>query len=131
MTDLMELASRVEAGEGPDKKLFEEAFVSCFGSVCPETRPSIAAAWIDRWRCFSQFINAGSWLDAAMMIVSERCGGEVRWQRRDNQSFPSARIWNDPDFQGTHHAIAATLSQALVAAALRARAHQGTAHVEQ
>lgn len=117
MTDLMELASRVEAGEGPDAMLDlaifqavtgKEGIVRCMGreGISAEV-PAYTAS-----------------LDAAMSLVPE--GWDFSIEPR-HALVVLDDGWNLARFE----AKAATPARALTAAALRARAHQGTAHVEQ
>jgi len=131
-TDLMELASRVEAGEGPDRELDALAWWhGCADQSATDgdlieafnTDPAIALDnWIgSRWRAEGQFPpRYTASLDAAMSLVRDDC-----WRVEDHPlAGPCALV-------GDAEGYAATPALALTAAALRARAHQGTAHVEQ
>lgn len=125
-TDLMELASRVEAGEGPDRELDAEILAAIAGTANGPVSgaPAYTAS-----------------LDAAMTLVN---GVGVLMNLSDigADGLPMARVGcpqfdSAPIFTGiascimTKTAPVAGLAMALTAAALRAHARQGAAHVDQ
>lgn len=120
MTDLMELASRVEAGEGPDREL-----------------DSDIARWLMRhlnWHsadCLGRYTAS---IDDAMTLVPEgwtyiqieQCARDLPGQ---HCRASVERLVEEGDEREAGYA--ATPALALTAAALRARAHQGAAHADQ
>lgn len=115
--ELEGLAERCEQASGPDRGLFEQAFVACFGKASEDMRPDVAARWFDRWRQFSTFIDVGAWLDAAMMLVPKG----LAWMCANSFSWGAyADTW-DSNGIGPPRCIAATPALALTAASLRAR----------
>ena len=129
MTDLMELASRVAEAKGPDWQLDREIFDAL--RIVPSR---------DHFPVYPHYAYTAS-LDAAMTLVN---GVGVLMNLSDigADGLPMARV-GCPQFDGapiftgiascimTKTAPVAGLAMALTVAALRARAHQGTAHVEQ
>lgn len=123
MTDLMELASRVEAGEGPDRELDANILAAIAGtsngpvSGAPSyTASRDAAMWLalDGWDHGSGIKGSGAWA-----YVHNR---QPRFLGVGTRSNPD-HVWIE--------AATVTEGRALTACWLRARAHQGTAHVEQ
>lgn len=150
MTDLMELASRVEAGEGPDRGLdadiqdavrlggYKADRDGCSGRLCGTmTRMASDGDGVE-WKPLPAFTGS---TDAAMSLVN---GVGVLTGLSDigADGLPMARV-GCPQFDGapifvgiascimTKTAPVAGLAIALTAAALRAWAHQGAAHVDQ
>jgi len=120
MTDLMELASRVEAGEGPDRELDADIFLT----VRPE----------HRGRLFNAPHYTAS-LDVAATLVppGDYATGELyRLEAYStNGVLVPTHVRASAWVPGAPRAYAATPAMALTAACLRARAHQGAAHVDQ
>lgn len=123
--ELLALAERVEAlvlsplpGKALDQQrgILTEAFIALHGPI-PGIRTEGSFA-----RRFERLLNAGGFLDAAILLVPEghswRCGfGIAGWAAVHKGQIPNYR--SDP--------IAATAALALCAAALKARAAQGDA----
>lgn len=162
MTDLMELASRVEAGEGPDREL--DARIWCIvgndlGYDDPpqkhrlmrplQPRICIMGRWLgSALEKYPEDIDgvAHVWrvpaftasTDAAMSLVPEGWGWQLSqsstagaWLISDGQQ---PIVFDGMSFPGVTAQVgvtAATPARALTAACLRARAHQGAAHVDQ
>jgi hypothetical protein len=144
MTDLMELASRVEAREGPDREL--DALI-CLAIGQSGGNPIVApgmAGWLVGSQTNPNPVEAKRYtasLDAAMSLVPPNCYPWVEFGK--NKGVAESRRWyahiaapDDWDRQRVEDewhcdVYAATPALALTAAALRARAHQGTAHVDQ
>jgi len=140
MTDLMELASRVEAGEGPDRDL--DALIAPLQGlrVVDEGHP-LGRCCYDVSRCVVRLPAYTASLDAAMSLVP--AGHTVQLSDWDHEVLREKGPWQAivlplgargamQQFTFTNRCDhAATAPLALTAAALRARAHQGTAHVEQ
>lgn len=126
MTDLMELASRVEAGEGADREL--DADVFCALGLAP----FVEGAY-DAYRAPAYTAS----LDAAMSLVPQGWGWNV--SQPNDRAIASGLLKERTPVHGEvqygcdhrYAVAAATPALALTAACLRARAHQGTAHVEQ
>jgi len=153
MTDLMELASRVEAGEGPDRELDAWAWWhGCADQAATDgdlieafnADPAIALDnWIgSRWRTEGEFPpRYTASLDAAMSLVPPHLRLMLsEWDDEEHlrSKGPWQAVLSKPGQDASFDAMrgyrcehAATPALALTAAALRARAHQGTAHVEQ
>ena len=121
MSDLLKLAERVEALEGPCRETFLAAFAACFPEPVPGCEPSwreenpkqpIYHAWATRRLAFMKFVRAEAWLDAAMTLVPE--GQSITLDTR----APAAATVAGTDAW----VYAATPALALTAAALRARA---------
>lgn len=97
--DLLRLAERVEAAEGPDRELDRE--------ICLALRSG-------RWISPGAVPAYTSSLDAAMTLVPEGCGIAIFWFSLDR--IAEAQVGGDRKMKG------ATTALALTAAALRARA---------
>jgi len=135
MTDLMELASRVAAREGPDRELDALIGVAVAGYFLGEPRyPSAERryGYVDKEGCRVEPGNGAAdrliplytaSLDAAMTLVPEEYGFQVDGYKRE--------WWASLSAEDGFNASARTPALALTAAALRARAHQGATHVEQ
>lgn len=143
MTDLMELASRVDAGEGPDRELdadiqdavrlggYKADRDGCSGRLCGTmTRMASNGDGVE-WKPLPAFSAS---LDAAMTLIPENwpeinistdAGG--KW-RADLGRETENGVYENEIQVAT--AFAATPALALCCAALRARAHQGAAHVD-
>lgn len=117
MTDLMELASRVEAGEGRDKDLEAAIHQAVFGtSFChPLLAPPTTVS-----------------LDASeVLVLIDECW-RVGHDADDSSGFMAQCSYTpEPGKMGFIVGRGITAARALTAAALRARAHQGAAHVDQ
>jgi len=133
MTDLMELASRVEAGEEPDRELDVRISLALSGTPYSDSDVIDMLAIRDEptgygvYRPADEYVPAyTASLDAAMTLVPEGWDWTL-------YSDGSCEIGRKPDrgclMNADYIAEAATPALALTAAALRA--HQGTAHVEQ
>lgn len=164
MTDLMELASRVEAGEGPDRELDAAIGVAVAGYFLGEPRYPGAErryGYVDKEGCRVEPGNGAAdrlippytaSLDAAMTLVPEGWAIDKisMWpaspEGASNATEPQSSVsmvgtslerygrrmvWGYSGKEGRAEATSSTPARALTAAALRARAHQGTAHVEQ
>lgn len=140
MTDLMELASRVEAGEGPDRELDVRISLALSGIPYSDSDVIDMLAIRDEptgygvYRPADEYVPAyTASLDAAMTLI----GSDVYWRLGNDGEGPDVSAFKATVTSGEgptltfHDAVAATPALALTAAALRARAHQGTAHVEQ
>lgn len=138
MTDLMELASRVEAGEGPDREL-DKAIATALGYG------RWYAAWHPSWGYTAS-------LDAAMTLVPEGWAIDKisMWpaapEGASNTTSPQSHVhmvgtsldrmgrkmvWGHSGKDGRVEATSSIPAKALTAACLRARAHQGAAHADQ
>lgn len=110
MGDLLELAARVEALEGPDREVDAEICVAL--GIEPQAREMLQFAAYDR--CVRYFTAS---LDAAMTLVPEGCWAE------GSLSSPSALEIHAPmTFDPIGKGWATTPALALTAASLRARA---------
>lgn len=121
MTDLLELAARVEvAHEVETRALLEEAF-PLFHAKKMAAKPGFAN-WNPIWLQFQQFVSVKAFTDAAMLLVPEgRFVGECNQCDVGGEWY--ARIeGHDAVYED---AIAAIPALALLAACLRARAHGG------
>lgn len=121
---LFELAERVEAATGDETRLLlieaAEATLLAQGHD-PDTEE--AMGWLDR---FEALIDAGAFLDAAMMLVPE--GWRFAGSETVRGDFYAHLITREMDNEGAKahaEATARTFPLALVSAALRARAAQG------
>ena len=139
MSALLELAARCEAATEATLGLFHDAFDACFekpgrGNIwtgaagASEWTPEYAA-FIERQNRFTDFLEAGAFLDAALTLVPEGC---APWHcGRHNKTGRHPRTMQSVDggadaylTVGTNepiYAMAATPALALCAAALRAR----------
>lgn len=137
MTDLMELASRVKAAEKPDRELDAAIWLHL-----PEQEGHAWKHGGDRYKHAHQiagcsFVPAytGS-LDAAMSLLPGDEPWDIGREGRetyfaDLTCFYPGDVQDEPDASKVPYATAWTPALALTAACLIARAHQGTAHVEQ
>lgn len=134
MSDLLDLAARCEAAEGPDANLD----LDIHGYI------RVGKAWTSEersWMHFhGEFLSYTASLDAAMMLVPENHNWLVRSDgafanvsRKDAtntttvwEDEPTSQEWLDAEAyrQGHRYGNAATPALALCAAALRARAAQ-------
>lgn len=130
MTDLMELASRVEAGEGPDRDLDAE-IKEAVGHMW-----DYAADWGPRGHDKPVAFAYTASLDAAMTLIP----GDEMWDvsresadtyTADLTCFYRGIVDYEPDADKVPFGRAKSPALALTAACLRARAHQGAAHVDQ
>jgi hypothetical protein len=136
MTDLMELASRVEAGESNDRDL-NYAILMATGwgrdegyALNPKGErvthvPNYLASLDDA----TSLVPEGWRIWTADFSIEGRfvwmlCGPKLTWITHEDGSREGGDDWYQSG-AGT------SPERALTAAALRARAHQGTAHVEQ
>ena len=133
MTDLMELASRVEAGEGPDRELDAAIWLHL-----PEQEGHAWKHGGDRYKHAHQIAGCGfvpaytGSLDAAMSLVSKGVGDDfLRADLTRTYQGEGRCVLLDTLSGDDWYGEARTLPVAICVAALRARAHQGTAHVEQ
>jgi len=143
MTDLMELASRVEAGEGPDRSLDHDIQDAvrldgytadrdgCSGNLCGTMTRMAADGDGVEWKPLLAYTAS---LDAAMSLIE----ADEYWRLGNDGEGPDPAAFkatvtshDDEAMIHFHDAVAETAALALCCAALRARAHQGTAHVEQ
>lgn len=141
MTDLMELASRVEAREGPDRELDALIGVAVAGYFLGEPRYPGAErryGYVDKEGCRVEPGNGAAdrliplytaSLDAAMTLVP----GELRTAmvQKPDTTWGCALLALASDNREFPESTAPTPALALTAAALRARAHQGATHVDQ
>lgn len=154
MTDLMELASRVEAGEGPDREL--DAAIACvigrplgniehwlhgddisyqptahgyYVAVIPTENGDTRTSETFKAEAFTAS------LDAAMTLIP----GDEMWDvsresaetyTADLTCFYRGIVDYEPDADKVPFGRAKSPALALTAACLRARAHQGAAHVD-
>jgi len=131
MTDLMELASRVEAGEGPDRDL-DALIAPLQGLRVVDEGHSLGRCCYDVNRCVVRLPAYTASLDAAMTLLPAAYDHIEVYPPRGKYTgwtvhiIPPSRAMFD-----TCTGYAPSYERALTAAALRARAHQGTAHVEQ
>lgn len=141
MSDLLKLAGRVEAAEGPSRELFEEAFAACYPKPADDCEPAwrpelprqpIFHAWKTRQIAFQHFVHAEAWLDAALTLVPDAWGytlvgvpgqgsDAVVRERREDAKEPG-KFWTGNHMARGEAKRAATPALALTAAALRARA---------
>lgn len=118
--DLIDLAAKVEAAEGPTFELMSDAFDLCFPKPATiwaddhKTWSAEYSEWQGKQSAFCAFLDVGAWVDAAMMLVPEGCVWELS-QGRDGCSA----LVECSDVGG--QAQAATPALALTAASLRAR----------
>lgn len=142
MTDLMELASRVEAGEGPDRELdadiqdavrlggYKADRDGCSGNLCGTMTRMAADGDGVEWKPLPAFTAS---LDAAMSLVSEGwriwtadfsiegrfvwmlCGPKLTWITLEDGSREGGDDWYQSG-------VASSPALALTAAALHARA---------
>jgi len=139
MTDLMELASRVKATAKPDREL--DALI-CLAIGESGGNP-IAALGMAGWLVGSQDnpnpVQAKAYtasLDAAMSLLPGDEPWDIGREGRDTYfadltCFYPGDVQDEPDASKVPYATAWSPALALTAACLIARAHQGTAHVEQ
>jgi len=138
MTDLMELASRVEAAEGPDRELDNDIArwlmrdlnwhsSDCLGrytASIDDAMTLVPEGWaidkISMWPASPEGASNATEPQSSVSMVGTSLG---RYGRRI--------IWGHSGKDGRVEATSSTPARALTAACLRARAHQGTAHVEQ
>lgn len=141
-TDLMELASRVEAGEGPDREAFEEAYTAIHGMSWQAAAYHHGSLGGEPDRAkqeaafrFGELVRVRAWLDAAATLVppgDDATGELYRLEAYStNGVLVPTHVRASAWVPGAPRAYAATPAMALTAACLRARAHQGTAHAEQ
>ena len=116
MTDLTELASRVEGLQGPDRALMCAAFKAIFPEVS-------TGAWgaIDEWDAaydrFCAMLDVGAHESAAMTLVPEGFWSEIGIRGNYGTADLSGHLRGETY---SEFATAATPALALTAAALRA-----------
>jgi hypothetical protein len=122
MTDLVELAERVEKATGPDRELDM--------AICLALDTGRRVTGDGRWLGPDEFTES---LDAARELVPE--GLEWRLEQRHSKGmYPAyASLWGRGASDIDHHdnATGKTPALALCAAALRARAHTAQSKGEQ
>ena len=123
-----DLAERIEKLEGPDREIFEEAFLFCFPEPEPGCEPAwrpetprqpIYHAWKTKEIAFRDFVRAKAWLSAAELLVPEGLTWELIWNRYTK--LAECTIWLGGEDDSLAHAYAKTPALALAAAAIRAR----------
>jgi hypothetical protein len=128
MTDLMELASRVEAGESDTREIFEEAYTAIHGMSWQAAAYHHGSLGSEPDRAkqetafrFGELVRVWAWLDAAMSLVPE----EAFWKIENHPMYGFCGTVDD------EQAFACTGPLTLAAAALRAIACRRESHDEQ
>ena len=119
--ELVKLAERAEAADASEQRaILIEAWRQVEGGICPEL--DAGNHLHPRYRQFADFIQAGAFIDAAMMLVPEG-----RWEvgvraTLDGRGYAYISAPRDEKNAGHLHygATAATPALALCAASLRA-----------
>lgn len=139
MTELLKLAERVEAAEGPDRELGREVLRACgwkqsthgyfLGPLTGWTSPDLAIYFDDDDFVRCRHDPTAS-LDAAMTLVPDDTEVNIHRYQRDKANgrrfTANVTHWPEPPIPlpltTTWHGRGASFALALVAAALRARA---------
>jgi len=125
MTDLLELAARVDvAHEVETRALLEEAF-PLFHARQMAAKPGFAN-WNPIWLQFQQFVSVKAFTDAAMLLVPDNWD-HMEVYRPDHQTL-GWTVYVMYNVNVDHTVIsgcAQSYPLAILAAALRARAHGG------
>lgn len=130
MSEMMKLAERVEGLEGPDRGmdvLIAKAVRWLPASVNPEAWKGSAYSLAPNY-WFGPIFKLPAYtasLDAAMTLVPATCLFWCRelWDDQRKAGYAGINIYRDMTHVGETTAVAATPAQALVSAALKARAH--------
>lgn len=126
-SELLELAARCEAAEGPDRELDEAIFVL----VNPPPKGWRHSGWPDPHNPASVIYSVPAYtasLDAAMTLVLEGCWDhmEVYWPDHQMLGWTVHLLPNANLRRGEYSGFAQSHALALCAASLRARASQGS-----